>query len=339
MNGVRERLGIVVIGRNESPRLERTLAALTGRGWRVIYVDSGSSDGSPEIAEKIGVSVIRLTDGPFTAARGRTAGFERLSADNPGLDFVQFVDGDCEMAPGWLDDGAAFLDADPRVGAVAGRLREQNAGTSFLVRLVDIEWDLPEGPTDVIGGISLIRARALSEVGGWRADLVAGEELDLSSRLRGAGYTLHRLARDMCRHDIGITRFGEFWKRSVRTGHSYAQLALLHRATGPKRWLKRTAGHLAYGLFLPLAFLVLVFAYWPAALLIGAVYLLLIIRLTRWRIVSGDPAKVAVAYALVTTVCKVAAGLGVLKFLKSRLTGRRSTLIEYKAAPEPGGGR
>lgn len=336
-------VGVVVIGRNEAPRLERTLGALTGQPGPVLYVDSGSTDGSPEIAERAGVRLLRLTEGPFSAARGRAAGMDRLISEQPELRYVQFIDGDCVLAGGWLTEAAAFLDAHPDAAAVVGRLREENASSSMLVRLVEVEWDLPEGPTDVIGGISLMRVEALQRAGGWRPDLVAGEELDLSSRLRAAGYTLHRLPCDMCRHDIGITRFGEFWKRSVRTGHSYAQLAFLHHATGPKRWLRRTLGHVFYGLLLPVAGIVALLTSWPAALIVVVLYGLLVGRLAAWRLGRGDPVPVALSYAVVTAVCKVAAGIGVLKFLKSSLTGRRSSLIEYKAPagapPAQGGGR
>lgn len=337
-----ERLGVVVIGRNEAPRLARALAALHGQPGSVVYVDSGSSDGSPEIAQRAGIRVVPLTEGPYSAAKGRTAGVDRLSAEIPNLRYIQFIDGDCAIADGWLAEGVAFLDAHPDAAAVVGRLREENAGSSMLIRLVEVEWDLPEGETDVIGGISLMRLDALQRAGGWRSDLVAGEELDLSSRLRASGYTLHRLARDMCRHDIGITRLSEFWKRSVRTGHSYAQLAALHHATGPRRWLRRTIGHVFYGLLLPLVGVIALVVYWPAALIVLTIYGLLVVRMGLWRLRRNDPLPVALSYAVLTTVCKVAAGLGVLKFLKSSLTGRRSSLIEYKAPagapPTQGGG-
>jgi GT2 family glycosyltransferase len=333
---------VVVIGRNESPRLARALAAVEPLKATTVYVDSGSSDGSAEIAERAGVHVLRLVQGPFTAARGRREGFDFITARMPGIEHVQFIDGDCAIDEGWFDDGLKFLDEHPECGAVVGRLREEHAGRSLLIRVVEVEWDLPEGDTDVIGGISLMRASALRQVGNWRIDLVAGEELDLSSRLRAAGFGLHRLARDMCRHDIGITRLGEFWKRSVRTGHSYAQLAVVQRRNGPKRWMKRTLGHLAYGLVIPPAMAVAAVFWWPGVLLGAAVYLLLIARLAMWRLGRGDELDVALTYAAITAVCKIAAGIGALKYFAGRLTGKEATIFEYKGgggsagAGEPG---
>ena len=90
-------VGVVVIGRNEGQRLRLCLASLQGAARRVVYVDSGSGDGSAALALSMGVDVVELDMGaPFTAARARNAGFERLVAAAPGLRFVQFIDGDCQ---------------------------------------------------------------------------------------------------------------------------------------------------------------------------------------------------------------------------------------------------
>ena len=242
-----DRIGIVVIGRNEAPRLAMCLRSIKDRLDRTVYVDSGSSDGSADIAADAGAAVVRLTSGPFTAARGRRSGIEHLCDRFPDTTLIQFIDGDCELDPGWLDAGQRYLTANPRTAVVVGRLREKHPGRSILVRLTDMEWELPTGDIDVIGGISLMRLDALRAVGGWRDGLVAGEELDLSTRLRDTGRTLHRLADPMCVHDIGITRFREFWRRSLRAGYGYCNLSLIHRKSGPRRWRRRTVGSLVYG--------------------------------------------------------------------------------------------
>ena len=39
-------IGAVIIGRNEGARLERSLQALAGQVAQIVYVDSGSTDGS-----------------------------------------------------------------------------------------------------------------------------------------------------------------------------------------------------------------------------------------------------------------------------------------------------
>src|SRR4051812_26981123 len=96
-------VGVVAIGRNEGERLRRCIDGLVGRGVSIVYVDSGSTDDSNAMARSREVEVVELDmSRPFTAARARNAGFERLSRINPGVRFVQFLDGDCEIADGWL---------------------------------------------------------------------------------------------------------------------------------------------------------------------------------------------------------------------------------------------
>src|SRR5262245_10695925 len=95
--------GVVVIGRNEGDRLKRCLQSVSNAG-AVVYVDSGSTDGSVEWARNHHFEVVDLDMNlPFTAGRGRNVGFRRLKARATDIDCVQFVDGDCEMDPVWLE--------------------------------------------------------------------------------------------------------------------------------------------------------------------------------------------------------------------------------------------
>ena len=91
----------VVIGRNEGARLAACLQSLIPQVRRVIYVDSGSSDGSETVARASGARVVALDMAlPFSAARARNAGLTALADDPP--QFVQFVDGDCEVVGNWV---------------------------------------------------------------------------------------------------------------------------------------------------------------------------------------------------------------------------------------------
>ncbi|WP_372836203.1 glycosyltransferase, partial [Puniceibacterium confluentis] len=83
---------VVLIGRNEGARLVAALGAVQGQARRMIYVDSGSGDGSVDAARAAGAEVVLLDlSQPFTAARARNAGFAALEGDSP--DLVQFIDG------------------------------------------------------------------------------------------------------------------------------------------------------------------------------------------------------------------------------------------------------
>src|SRR6185437_7195484 len=95
------KFGAVAIGRNEGERLRQCLKSLSAAA-AVVYVDSGSTDGSAEWARSQGADVIDLDIGlPFTAARARNAGFGRLREIDSDLRYVQFLDGDCELIDGW----------------------------------------------------------------------------------------------------------------------------------------------------------------------------------------------------------------------------------------------
>lgn len=331
-------LGIVVIGRNEGERLRRCLESLPRNGTPCVYVDSGSTDGSPELARNMGCTVIELdTALALSAARGRQVGLEHLCARCPGTKYVQFVDGDCVLQPGWIEAAVQFLENNPRTAVVVGILRERFASSSLLVRLVEADWDISEGETDAIYGISMTRVAAIREVGGWRVELIAGEELDLGARLRSRGWKLYRVAADMTLHDIGIRNAGELWRRTVRSGYAYAQLARLHGWSRCPRWLRRAMGNLLYGAIFPILFIALLFIWWPMSAGIVAMYAVLFVRVALWRLRRGDTARFALLYATFMLACKIPAAIGTFKYALDGLLRHRRGLIEYKSASSVAG--
>src|SRR5262245_37640182 len=133
--------GVVVIGRNEGERSRQCLMSLPETG-AIVYVDSGSNDGSVELARGLGVEVIELDIRvPFTAARARNVGFRRLRQISPDIEYVQFLDGDCTLIAGWLEDACVLLNQHPDVAAVCGRRCERYPGRSIYNWLCDREWD------------------------------------------------------------------------------------------------------------------------------------------------------------------------------------------------------
>src|SRR5262245_44170177 len=157
------KIGAVAIGRNEGERLKRCLESLLASSMMpVIYVDSGSTDDSVQWTRRKGVEVVELgTHLPFTAARARNAGLERLKQIAPNVSYVQFIDGDCELILSWVEQAAAFLESDPDVAAVAGRLHERYPERSIYNWLCDREWDGPVGEVRACGGIAMMRSDAI----------------------------------------------------------------------------------------------------------------------------------------------------------------------------------
>jgi GT2 family glycosyltransferase len=327
------RLGIVVIGRNEGERLRRSLESVLDRGPAVVYVDSGSRDGSPDLARQLGATVVEL-DGsaPFTAGRGRNAGFERLLALQPDLELVQFVDGDCEVVPGWLGEGQREIEADPRVAILCGRVRERHPERSVYNRLCDLEWDAPPGEARACGGNALVRVEAFRASGGFRSGLIAGEEPELCLRLRHAGWRILRSARDMVLHDADMTRFGQWWRRALRAGWAYAEGAALHGSSPERHWVRDARSILFWGLLLPVAALLLA---WPTrglALALLAGYPVLAARIYAWGIRRGLSRSDAALQAGFIVLGKFPQAIGLVQFASMRLLRRRRRVVDWRVA-------
>lgn len=311
-----EPVAAILIGRNEGERLVRALAAATRDCAPVIYVDSGSTDGSVAAAERAGACVVALDmSRPFTAARARNEGFAALNPA-PG-DLVQFIDGDCELREGWIDTGRDFLNANPQAAIAAGRVRERFPDASVYNRLCDAEWATPIGKADAVGGIFLIRADDFRAVGGFDPALIAGEEPDLCARLRAQGREVWRLDHEMVWHDAAMTRFSQFWTRARRGGHAAAEGAARHDGAGEGAQVRRA---LIWGATLPLA-------------------ILLAAMVTRWALLAFLIYPVQVArlaqkrgweWAFFNTLSKFAEARGVIRYHWGRLTRQRQGLIEYK---------
>ena len=321
-------MGVVVIGRNEGLRLERCLVSLVGAAERVVYVDSGSTDDSVQMAKALGVEVVELDMSiPFTAARARNEGFARLQRLLPAIRYVQFVDGDCEVVEGWLTRAQAFLDGRPEVAVVCGRRRERFPQRSIYNLLCDLEWDTPIGEAKACGGDALMRADAFSEASGFRADLIAGEEPELCVRLRANGWKVWRLAEEMTLHDAAMTRFGQWWRRTLRGGHAFAEGAFLHGAAPEKHWLRESRRAWFWGLGVPLATVIAMLMVGWSGLLLLLVYPLQVVRLAR----RGDRSpRENWLLALFLVLGKFPEMLGQAKFLLNRFGTGKTALIEYK---------
>jgi len=318
----------VVIGRNEGLRLERCLRSVAGQAAALIYVDSGSTDGSVATARSCGAAVVELdVREPFTAARARNLGFAAVRESFPSLEFVQFVDGDCEVVPGWLTAAASFLAAHGDVAVACGRRRERFPERSVYNRLCDIEWDTPIGEARSCGGDALMRCAALAGVGGFRAAMIAGEEPELCVRLRAAGWRVWRLGIDMTLHDAAITRFSQWWRRTKRSGFAFAEGAHLHGGSAERHWVREARSAQVWGRAIPAIVLVATLAFGPQALLALIVYPLQFIRLT-WK--GTGPLSTRMLRAFFLLLGKFPEAAGALSFIGGRLVGQRARLIEYK---------
>jgi len=324
-------LGVVIIGRNEGERLRCALASVARQGTTVVYVDSNSTDGSVELARAMGADVVKLDmSQPFTMARGRNSGWARLEEINPDLRFVQFVDGDCELITGWLERAYEVLESRPEVAVVCGRRRERSPERSIYNRLADIEWNSPIGEAKYCGGDAMIRVEALRQVGGYNPTLIAGEEPDLCVRLRHHNWIVLRIDAEMTLHDIAMTRFSQWWRRSERGGFAFAQGVAMHGRPPERHWVHELRSTILWGLVAPLFILGLAWPTHGASLVLTLAYPLQVFRITRRHGKLGMSASNAWLWGWNCILCRFPNALGVLRYWSSRLSGRHQTLIEYK---------
>jgi len=334
-------IGVVAIGRNEGERLRRCLNSVADRGLVLVYVDSGSRDGSIELARGLGVEVVELDlSRPFSAARARHEGLARLLEVAPSVQYVQFVDGDCEIVDGWVDRARRELDEHPEAAVICGRRRERYPEQSVYNLLADLEWDTPIGEAKACGGDALMRVAALRQAGPYNPELIAGEEPELCVRLRQKGWRIFRVDAEMTLHDMAMTRFGQWWKRTVRAGHAFAEGSALHGRPPERHFVRQTRSIIAWGLVAPVLGLALA---WPtrglSLLLLSAGYLFLFWRAFRYyRVQQGWRASDARIFALFVVLGKIPNALGVVRYWLGRLSGKRSRVMDYRGT-SPAGSR
>jgi GT2 family glycosyltransferase len=324
-------IGIVLIGRNEGQRLRASLAAVARPGLSPVYVDSGSIDGSAELARSMGMEVIELDPAvPFTAARARNAGFARLSARRPAPAWVQFIDGDCELCEGWLECARGVLEARPDAAIACGRVRERFPQASVYNRICDIEWRQPLGDIEHCGGNFMMRAEVFRRLGGFDPDVIAAEDTEFCTRVRLAGWRILSVDADMVRHDAAMLRFRQWFIRALRAGHALTEGAARHGRSPARLFVKARRRIFVQGLLVP----VLVAATaWPSGgwslLLLGA-YPLGFLKAFRGRRARGESRSDALVYAGHCVAARIPQALGQILYVLNRLLGRRSRIIEHK---------
>ena len=328
-------IAVVTIGRNEGDRLINCLLSLKkelSENAPIVYVDSGSTDGSIEKAQAKGVTVINLDLSiPFTAARARNTGLEFIRQNYPEIEYVQFLDGDCELCSDWLEKAVNRLEAEAKIAVVCGRRREKYPEKSIYNRLIDMEWNTPIGETKACGGDALMRIEALQQVNGYNSQLICGEEPEMCIRLREKGWKIERLDADMTLHDAAMYQFGQWWKRSVRCGWAVAEGYALH-GSPPENYMKKEhlSGYL-WGFVIPAISLILCFFTNGLSLLLFLGYGLLMYKIYRYRQLNfADIQEDARLYAMWCVLSKFPQFIGQCQYWWKRSTNQQATIIEYK---------
>jgi len=317
-------IGVVVIGRNEGERLKKCLHSIVGMVSHIVYVDSGSSDDSVSFASGLGVHIVDLDmSQPFTAARARNEGFDKLLIEFPDVEFVQFVDGDCEFIDGWFENALSAFVLDKEKDSLAvvfGLCKERFPNASIYNDEADRGWKIPAGYTETCGGNTFVSVKAFNTVGGFNQALIAGEEPDLCLRLRRAGWKILSIPYDMVWHDVNILKFSQWANRAVRTGHAFAEVCWINRNFSEHYWRKHNIRIFGWGILLPTIIVLLSF------LQLSFLWLFFIYPLQMARIAK----KEGWVYAYFCVLVKFPQAVGQSKYFLNNFLGKKSKLIEYK---------
>ena len=241
-------LSVVIIGRNEGERLERCILSTQAiQGWQpaeILYVDSGSTDGSVDLAARLGAVVLPLSPGAFTAARARNLGWRHATGE-----LILFLDGDTILNSDFPLAALTELQKDSSNAAAWGHRREVCPCLSVYVRVLDLDWVFAPGETPYCGGDVLMRRAALESVDGFDEILIAGEEPEMCRRMRTHGWHIQHIDHPMTLHDLAITRFSQYWRRSQRAGYAFAAVAARFRNTSDPMWSEDVRRNRLRGLF------------------------------------------------------------------------------------------
>jgi hypothetical protein len=312
-------LGLVVIGRNLEGMLGETLSSCPPIPHRV-YVDSGSQDQSVSIARSLGWDVVEV-EPPFTAAKARNAGAHHLLRKAPSILYLQMLDGDCCLCENWLETAQRHLESVSERGAVFGQRRERDPRRNIFHRVTDWEWCQAD---QQFGGEVMMTTQAFTSVNGYTPTMVAGEDIDLSVRIRSAGWQVSFLPLDMSIHDIKMDSWLQWWKRNVRSGHAYAELLWRHGKRGIAT--RETLSIWLWTLLLPgIAYLKFGAEGWLTLLLLQ------LLRICWNQRKSGLSPADALSVASHCLCGKWPMLIGQLRFWLFRIVGRKSRILEYQS--------
>lgn len=336
----------ILLAKNEGERFRLAIEALLrDQVGLIIYVDSGSTDGSLEFARDKGIEVIDLDviNEPFTYSRARNTGFEHLKKMRPDIRYVQFLDGDCELHQGWMTEALEFLDHNPDFTGVCGYRNERHPEQSIYNRQIAMEWPRDHGEVLGCGGDFLLRREAFEEINGFDTDFIGGEDPEFFIRLKKNGHRFFRLDRLMTEHDVNMRHFSQWWTRAYRNGHGNAHIFDVHGKLPQKYRRRSVISSIVYGAVLPLIsvplILVLILLDKPTTswslitlIIIALLYVKIIIGAMRSRLALKQPLSDALLYAGFILLSKPAEFLGIATYFLRRVKGKGFRSIDYRSS-------
>jgi hypothetical protein len=131
----------------------------------------------------------------------------------------------------------------------------------------------------------------------------------------------------MTLHDAAMTKFGQWWKRMLRSGYAMAEGTFLHGAPPERHKVKESRRAWLWGLGIPVVAITTSVLFWPLGAAAFAIYPLQAVRLA---IRGKRSLRENWLHAAFLVIGKFPEMLGQLRFFILLCLGRKSRLIEYK---------
>jgi glycosyltransferase involved in cell wall biosynthesis len=218
-------LSVVLISKNQEWNIPRLVESVLCnkpiiRSMEIVLVDSASTDQTVNAARQYPIRIVELhRDQRLTAGAGRYIGYMQTSGD-----YLLFLDGDMELAPGWLPRALDTLEDNPNVAAVTGKVIDRPRATPVDDRIVPDQniayvpmMDVKHG-----GGAAMYRRSVLEEVGTFHPYVYSDEEPELCVRIRHNGYRVVQLEYPIAYHysdpSEALSTLIARWKRRLYLG-------------------------------------------------------------------------------------------------------------------------
>jgi len=229
-------VSVVIPVKDRAEELARCLVSIRSIEYpsellQVIVVDDGSSDKSAEVARELGALVMPSGGTGRGPAAARNVGARAASGE-----ILAFIDSDCTASAGWLAELLPSF-TDKKTAAVGG-LVDGMCTASAVDRYEAVMSSLFLGNRERSGSSGddtfylpscnlLVRRSAFLNAGGFKDEMHVGEDVDLTWRLRDAGWTITYLPQGRVYHEHRST-VRSFVSRRFDYGTSEGMLQRLH---------------------------------------------------------------------------------------------------------------
>lgn len=242
-------VSIVVIGRNEENNLNACFRSIFSIDYpsdkiEVVYVDTGSSDGSLDVAKRFNVKTVEEHSRFPTPGLARNRGIKEAKND-----IIHFVDGDMTVNRDYLKKALRVLGTDDIV-CVIGGVSERQVHSNFFSRVLSYPWrSRKAGFKSAPGAGGTFLKTVLVELGGYHPEIRYGEETELGFRVIRAGYKIYMIDCEMGTHDYGVNTIFDYFNQSVLMGKSFGKILTLPSMSSYHDLRKRAQNILIEGVF------------------------------------------------------------------------------------------